>query len=262
MVKFFFHLLVFFVLTVLTQVGGVIYLLCLFITKQFGLRGIKRISTFLLIYLLNVFLIIPILSGFGDRKALPIFGDLRPISWFTVLCNRHYVTEALEEVALEMSNQMVKNFPGTKTNYLDANFPFWDGFPLFPHLSHSDGKKLDLAFYYKKDNKFSSSTPTLIGYGSYENPEIGESDYPRICKERGFWQYGLIGKLVPASSSLELDNERTKFALIKLSTDSRVSKIFIEPHLKDRWGLSGFEKIRFHGCQAVRHDDHIHFQID
>ena len=35
--------------------------------------------------------------------------------------------------------------------------------------------------------------------------------------------------------------------------------IFIEPHLKNRLKI-GNNRIRFHGCKAVRHDDHIHFQ--
>jgi hypothetical protein len=42
--------------------------------------------------------------------------------------------------------------------------------------------------------------------------------------------------------------------------NSNVSKVFIEPHLKNRLNLN-HSKIRFHGCRAVRHDDHIHFQI-
>ena len=40
-----------------------------------------------------------------------------------------------------------------------------------------------------------------------------------------------------------------------------IKKIFIEPHLKTRWGLKNYQKIRYHGCHAVRHDDHIHVQL-
>jgi hypothetical protein len=35
---------------------------------------------------------------------------------------------------------MDEKFPGTVTIALDANFPFVNGFPLLPHLSHADGK--------------------------------------------------------------------------------------------------------------------------
>jgi len=40
-----------------------------------------------------------------------------------------------------------------------------------------------------------------------------------------------------------------------------VKKIFLEPHLKQRMGLT-HPKIRFHGCHSVRHDDHIHIEIN
>ncbi len=39
-----------------------------------------------------------------------------------------------------------------------------------------------------------------------------------------------------------------------------INKIFIEPHLKIRLGLST-EKIKIHGCQTVSHDEPIHLQI-
>ena len=42
--------------------------------------------------------------------------------------------------------------------------------------------------------------------------------------------------------------------------NSNTHKIFIEPHLKQRLGIKN-QKVRFHGCGAVRHDDHIHLQI-
>ena len=32
------------------------------------------------------------------------------------------------------------------------------------------------------------------------------------------------------------------------------------PHLKARLGLNS-NKVRFHGCHAVRHDDHFHVQL-
>jgi len=37
-------------------------------------------------------------------------------------------------------------------------------------------------------------------------------------------------------------------------------KIFIEPHLVKRLKLAS-NKIRFQGCRAVRHDDHLHVQL-
>ncbi len=50
-------------------------------------------------------------------------------------------------------------------------------------------------------------------------------------------------------------------ALINLFTaDPRVAKIFVEPPLATRLNLS-HPKLRFQGCRAARHDDHIHIQL-
>lgn len=49
--------------------------------------------------------------------------------------------------------------------------------------------------------------------------------------------------------------------LIESILDNKnLGKIFIEPHLKNRMKL-GDKRIRYHGCRAVRHDDHIHIQL-
>jgi hypothetical protein len=50
-------------------------------------------------------------------------------------------------------------------------------------------------------------------------------------------------------------------ALRTLTADPRIGKIFIEPHLKQRFAPSE-AKIRFQGCRAARHDDHIHLIRD
>ena len=160
--------------------------------------------------------------------------------------------------------RMNQKFEGTKTNYLDANFPFFNGFPLLPHLSHNDGRKLDLAFYYKQGDEKSNGAPSFIGYGVYEDPVNKEQNYPQICAERGNWQYGFMSTIVPQwnKNKYELDVQRTRELIKLLAQDDLTSKIFIEPHLKQRWRLTRFDNIRFHGCQAVRHDDHIHTQIN
>jgi hypothetical protein len=53
---------------------------------------------------------------------------------------------------------------------------------------------------------------------------------------------------------------RTKALVNMFVSEYEIGKIFIEPHLKTRLKLTS-DKIRFHGCQAVRHDDHIHVQL-
>ncbi|MGL4321023.1 MAG: hypothetical protein ACRCS3_09185, partial [Paracoccaceae bacterium] len=57
-----------------------------------------------------------------------------------------------------------------------------------------------------------------------------------------------------------LDGPRTAALIRLLAADPRVAKVFVEPPLAAALGLSD-PKIRFQGCRAARHDDHIHFQL-
>ncbi|CTQ31502.1 hypothetical protein [Jannaschia rubra] len=59
---------------------------------------------------------------------------------------------------------------------------------------------------------------------------------------------------------LRLDVPRTRAALDLLAAVARIGKVFREPHLRDRLGVSD-PKLRFQGCRAARHDDHIHLQL-
>jgi hypothetical protein len=146
---------------------------------------------------------------------------------------------------------------------LDANFPFFDGFPLLPHLSHNAGRKIDISFIYEdKDKKISNLKPSISGYGIFEKPRKGEINQSLTCKKNGFWQYDFTKHITFSSSSkdLKFSKSATKTLLNNILLNANVSKVFIEPHLKNRIHLNN-SKIRFHGCSAVRHDDHIHFQI-
>jgi murein endopeptidase len=180
------------------------------------------------------------------------------------LMNRHYVHEDLYAVLLTEAEQMQKEFPETITYYLDACFPLGAKFPLLPHWSHNDGRKVDLAFYYidatTKENK--NGSPSWLGYGVCESPIKGEENMPEFCAEKGYFQYSFLEKIVPQhkKGKYAFDRIRTKSLIDKLIASSKIKKIFIEPHLKKRMKLTS-SKIRFHGCHAVRHDDHIHVQL-
>jgi hypothetical protein len=65
---------------------------------------------------------------------------------------------------------------------------------------------------------------------------------------------------VPVAAFAEVDPERTELLLHELIAAPEVQKILIEPHLKLRLHAHD-AKVRFQGCHAARHDDHIHFQI-
>jgi len=265
MLKLAIHFLLIALLTVLSQIGGIVYLITLILAKLLCLGRLKATIAFFSLYLISTFAVVPLIAPIFGRTALPLAGNLQPLNFVTCLLNRHYVKPNLKEQLISISEVMSVKFSGTKTNYLDANFPFYDGFPLLPHLSHNDGKKVDLAFYYTntKTGERANSTPSLIGYGIYDSPKNNEINSPEKCVNQGYWQYGLLTYIVPKwnSDKFKVDSERTKELIRLLATNELTSKIFIEPHLKARWGLSKYNKIRFHGCQAVRHDDHIHTQI-
>lgn len=268
-------ILLFIFLTILTQTGGLIYLLCLPLFLAFR-RLIKIKFVYILfdivlvtvIYFFLTFLFIPNLAEKYGRQSLPVNKKqnhtLQPLHASTYLLNRQYVTPQMYHTITEVSSKMEIIFPGTVVAYLDASFPFVKGFPLFPHLSHNDGKKLDLAFLYKSEDniRLNKTAPSPIGYGSMEGPRTGEENYPEICREKNGIMYNFLDReFLRTKEGLKVDEERTK-ALIRLLNDHpSVTKIFLEPHLVHRWGLSNLHKIRFHGCHAVRHDDHIHFQV-
>ncbi|CAD5249646.1 conserved hypothetical protein [Imperialibacter sp. EC-SDR9] len=257
------HFIAIFTLTAITQIGGLIYILTLTLTKAYRLSKLSSLGLFLVGYLVFSLLILPIVAPAFGRTPLPLTGNLRPLNYLTCLLNRHYVRPQLKEQMEQIANRMEAKFDGTKTNYLDANFPFFDRFPLLPHLSHNDGKKLDLAFYYLQNNTRTDSAPSFIGYGVYDEPADGELDYPTMCREKGYFQYGLLSAFVPQwnKDDYKLDVERTVELISLLVEHQATGKVFIEPHLKERWHLNQLDKIRFHGCQAVRHDDHIHTQL-
>jgi hypothetical protein len=214
--------------------------------------------------------LIPFLARKSGRVALPIGitqnSTLIPLNVVTCILNRHYVKPKLYQALLNVSSMVNTKHKESIVCYLDANFPFLDGFPLFPHLSHNDGKKADLAFLYKNNitgKEVHVKAPSFIGYGICEKPQPNEVNMPLMCENKGYWQYNLLEKIVPelGTQTFSLDNKRTKELIVLLAAQRSVEKIFIEPHLKQRLNLQQYSNIRFHGCQAVRHDDHIHIQL-
>ncbi len=272
-VKLLFRALVFTLLTLLTQVGGLIYLLSILLWGLWSpkvktkLRSVVlKSGIFLSLYLLTTFFIIPPVAEFFGRVPLPLTETqhLKPLNRLTCLLNRNYVRPQLRDCAFTVAEEMNVKHPGTIVCYLDANLPFINGFPLVPHWSHNDGRKLDLAFCYldSKTGGEVNASPSFIGYGVSEGPREGEENKAAFCEEKGYLQYGLLNKLVPQWSKEDFvfDSVRTKTMVELFVAQKSIRKVFIEPHLKVRLGLDS-DKIRFHGCHAVRHDDHLHIEM-
>ena len=249
------HLITVVLLTALTQVGGLIWLLACYLS--FKLKKKKRLI-FPIVYLISNLLIVPPLAKVFGREQLPIFNEeLKPKNWVYPLLFRNYAKSTLKTELEDSAKALFKS--GISITYLDANFPFLDGFPLLPHLSHSDGKKIDISFMYlDKSRKSTSKKPSISGYGVYVNFENYSSEY---CINKGNWQYDFPKYLTFGTiDNLEFDKLKTKILIKQLLSNSQTEKIFIEPYLKKYLGLNAENKIRFHGCKAVRHDDHIHLQ--
>ncbi len=260
-IKFLGHLITFIFLTILTQVGGLIWILAVLLCKKWKLK--KRFVFPLLYLVFNLVLIPPIAKQLG-RVKLPVYSNkiLKPKNIFYPLLFRNYVKPELKGVLEETALSLEKKFSEGELIYLDANFPFINGFPLLPHLSHNDGEKVDLSFFYLDENSHQTNKkPNFIGYGVFEHPKKGEINTTSYCKENGYWQYDYSKFLSFNVTDLTFDKSTTKFVLEEILENPLTQKVFIEPHLKNRLNLTS-NKVRFHGCSAVRHDDHIHLQTN
>ena len=221
-------------LTALTQLGGVAYILAHFFRRRF--------QAFCIIYLALSIAAIWAAPFFG-RQPLTCFGaeGLRMQSPLLCVLNRHYVSDDM----MVLADKLGEKFPHVRA--LDANFPFVDGFPLLPHLSHDDGDKLDLAFVYD------GPPPSPVGYWAFVDGPSTCPHQPLSLRWDMTWLQGLW-------RDSRVDVPRTTELVNWLTAQPAVGKRFLEPHLVRSGGLSS-PKIRFQGCQAGRHDDHIHIQL-
>jgi hypothetical protein len=205
--------------------------------------------------------VVPPLAALGGRVPLPCAAEPdRPFAAaHPLFCrlDRHYVDPPLVTLMTNLSREVAREYPGTITLYLDGNFPFLNGFPLLPHLSHSDGRKLDIAYYYR-----GGELRSPIGYWAFEEPAPGETPSP--CRAGAWlttrWDMRFLQGVFP---DRPLEPERTRTALRWLTVEGQqygIERIFIEPYLAKRLGVSS-PLLGFQGCRAARHDDHIHIQI-
>lgn len=257
-------LVLFIILTLTTQIGGIILVVLLPVLKPIkaSTRYLKVLKQFLLLstsYLLIVLFAVPPLAKLNHRAPLPCWGTetqlIKPANLGYCLLLRNYVTPSAKQYLLTVAKQFQTYYPNTPIRYLDANFPFLNGFPLPPHLSHHDGRKVDLAYFYQDtQTKVALDTsPSWLGYWVYVAPDKGQES---CSNQTSALRWDFEG-LQPYYKDYELDEARTR-TLVKLLA-SNAQKIFLEPHLQKRLQLTS-SKIKFQGCHAARHDDHIHVQ--
>lgn len=260
------------VATVVSQVGGITYLLYLsFIKKRISFRNkwitrTARLAAFFTLHWLIVIGLVPQAAKLFDKEPLPFSSDkLKCSNWVSWMCCRNYVKKG---VTAELNNIVEATRLAThrfdlQVVYLDAGFPLLNKCQLLPHLSHIDGRQVDLAFCYMEpsDGYQSGKIPNYLGYGMYDEPTEHEVNTAIRCAEDGRWWYGALGWItVWWDDDLVTDDQMTQELLRSIEKSPSVRRIFLEPHLKSRWHLG--EKVRFHGCHAVRHDDHVHVDFN
>ncbi len=258
-------------LTLFTQTGGVVWLahlpLFYWINKRNAStfwRFVAKTVSFSTLYLLaNIFLVPPLARWQSGRVPLPVFANanLKPhqVFYFAAL-NHHYVRPEVKASCDRVAKGLAAKFPGAQVFYLDANFPFFDGYPLHPHFTHRNGTTVDIALHWqeKASGLPIAGAPFPLAYGFSEPPMPGEVDMEAKCQNKyRSIEYRITKKLVEPDR-YKLDEARTRELIKLFAEDKSVQKILLEPHLKQRLDLTKYDKIRFQGCKAARHDDHIH----
>ncbi|NEX91666.1 hypothetical protein [Caulobacter sp. 17J65-9] len=185
---------------------------------------------------------------------LPCDGSepLRPAHGFYCLGDRNYVTPQARQAIIRTARAVHKAYPDTVVTFMDASWPSGKK-PFPPHLSHGDGRQIDLALFYEsKDGRRLPKPPGSInGYEDFEPRPVAEPD---PCP--GKWKHRRPDP--PKSRTWRLDEGRSEFLTRTLIKEGQVRRVLIEPHLEKRFGLWGNAKARFQGCHAARHDDHLH----
>ncbi len=249
-------------LTILTQIGGVALLLSDVLCKKVNLNfRFERVVFFVTTYTVFTFVILPLTAPLFGRERVANSAFIQPTNYMSIFLNRNYVRPEMNKVLKVVSNDLKDK--GVRLNYLDANFPFINKFPLLPHLSHNDGKKLDLSLVFEnQDGEISKEQKSRSGYGVFEEPTKEEYNQIEKCLDNGYFQYDYPKYLTLGSKNDDLTfSERgTKLLVESILKQRLIGKIFIEPHLRKRLNLID-ARVRYHGCRAVRHDDHIHLQL-
>ncbi|MBT0958575.1 penicillin-insensitive murein endopeptidase [Alphaproteobacteria bacterium KMM 3653] len=243
------HILWVLLLTALTQLGGIAWLLAL-LTRR---RWLGFLAAYAALWVTAVFT-----APLAGREALPCWGDgpLRVASPMFCLMNRHYAAPQAADAAEDLAKHMQSTFPGTVTQVLDASFPYGDQMPLLPHLSHRRGLDLDIAFYYTdaEGTYLPRALRSPIGYWGFEQgPSACPPAFPTLR-----WNMSWLQPLWP---DRRLDSARTGAAITYLIQSGRTRRMFIEPHLLGKLGQSEGGLLRFQGCRAARHDDHLHISL-
>lgn len=259
-----FRLAVIIGLTMLTQIGGAIYVLCIMLMPVEGWWSqMRRFTLFVGLYLAATFIVVPYFAEAIGRERVKETETIKAQTFATKLFNRNYVKPAVNSALQGMAKDFEKQRKGIQIQYLDAGFPFFEEFfPLYPHKNHNDGNRIDLSLIYREGDRVSNNKPSFSGYGIFERAEGDEYNQPELCRTKGYWRYGFLryfhfGK---TKHPVEFSNAATKDLVYAAIKQNEIGTIYIEPHLKSRLRLPN-KKMSAHGCRAKRFDDHIQIEL-
>ena len=178
-------------------------------------------------------------------------GPLQPVTRGYCAAGRHYVTPPVRAALVRVAEAVAREHPGAVVRYMEASWASAER-PMPPHVSHGDGRQIDLAIFYEDRQGRLRPPPTASGYGAFEPPR---REVERVCVGMGGHH---AAPDPPAKRTWRLAHDPTAELVRRLSAEPRVRRIFIEPHLKARLGFAHDAKVRFAGCKVARHDDHLH----
>ncbi len=250
--------------TVITQIGGIAYLLGILLSSSIKNKIIGNTFVLsLIIYSILTYAAVPLLAPQYGRVPITNSEKISAVNPLYKFLNRSYVTPELNQLLSATAKNISKINPSVKIKYMDANFPFINEFPLLPHLSHNDGKKIDISLVFATpEGNITTKQKSNSGYGVFAAPLPDEENQVDKCLGAGYFQYDYPKYLTFGKKNLALQFSEigTKLLMQEFLKSEAIDMMFIEPHLKTRLKLDD-RRIRYHGCKAVRHDDHIHIQI-
>ena len=126
LLKYTFWIFAFVFLTLLTQTGGIIFILSIYISRKTKQDFIgKRVATFLILYFVFTLLIIPFIAPIFGREKVVNTNKIKPTNYISVLLNRNYARPEMNKVLLAIESDLNKKNSTIEIRYLDANFPYY-----------------------------------------------------------------------------------------------------------------------------------------
>lgn len=212
----------------------------------------------------------PIIGAQIGRVALPCKpGPDAPYAALTpLLCalGRNYVRPEVDVMLKEMARDLRRAYP-------DMTFPVLDAGPMYSGMGgrytsrnwRKRGWSVDLAYFYQDaaGKYVPHETPSPIGFWGFQAPPAGSKPVCADDAVSSFLRWDMAWFQAYVRQDLTLDERRTAAMLRWLTQRGRqfgVKEVLIEPHMAKRLGVTS-PLIRFQGCLAARHDDHIHVEV-